>query len=292
MKKILFFALMIAVLASCNSHKKELERLQAKNDSLMQLTQMKDQSLYEFITTYNSIQRNLDSIKALENIINVNTAGGEVKGSAKDQINEDIKTIYELLVKNKKMVASLQAKLKKSDTRVAELEKMVAFLNAQVEEKNAQIENLRAELEKMHIKVEKLNVRVEELETTTASQAAEIQRQKEELDNKTTALNTAWYAIGTKKELLENNVINKEGGFLGIGSNKTLKEDFNKDYFTKTDIRKLEFIPLMAKKAKVITKHPTTSYYISGKKRADTLFIKNPQEFWSASKYLVIEVEN
>ncbi|MEJ5302873.1 MAG: lipoprotein [Bacteroidales bacterium] len=292
MKRILLFATMIVVLAACNSHKKELEKLQAKNDSLMQLTQMKDQSLYEFITTYNSIQRNLDSIKALENIININTSGGEVQNSAKDQINSDIKTIYELLVKNKNMVASLQSKLKKSNTRVAELEKMVAFLSAQVEEKNAEIENLRAELEKMNVKVEKLNIKVEELESTTASQAAEIQKQKEELENKTTTLNTAWYAVGTKKELLKNNVINKEGGFLGIGSNKTLKEDFNKDYFTRVDIRKFEFVPLMAKKAHLITKHPTSSYYISGQKRADTLFIKNPNEFWSASKYLVIEIEN
>lgn len=292
MKRILLFAMMIVVLAACNSAKKELEKLQAKNDSLMQLTQMKDQSLYEFITAYNSIQRNLDSIKALENIINLNTTSGEVKSSAKDQINNDINTIYELLVKNKKMVASLQEKLKKSNTRVAELEKMVAFLNAQVEEKNAEIENLRAELEKMNIKVEKLSVKVEELETTTASQAAEIQKQKEELENKTTALNTAWYAIGTKQELLKNNVINKEGGILGIGANKTLKEDFNKDYFTRVDIRKLEFIPLMAKKARLITKHPTSSYFISGQKRADTLFIKNPQEFWNVSKYLVIEIDN
>lgn len=283
---------MIVALAACNTHKKELEKLQAKNDSLMQLTQMKDQSLYEFITTYNAIQRNLDSIKALENIINVNTSGGEVKNSTKDQINDDIKTIYELLVKNKKMVASLQAKLKKSDMRVAELEKMVAFLSAQVEEKNVEIENLRTELEKMNVKVEKLNIKVEELETTTASQAAEIQRQKEELESKTTALNTAWYAIGTKKELLKNNIINKEGGFLGLGSSKTLKENFNKEYFTRVDIRKLEFVPLLAKKAKLITKHPIESYYISGNKKADTLFIKNPQEFWSVSKYLVIEIDN
>lgn len=102
MKRAIIALVVLFALAGCNSHKKELKKLKAKNDSLMQVTQLKEESLYEYITSFNEIQRNLDSIKALENIINIRTAGGELKNSAKDQINEDIKTIYELLVKNKK----------------------------------------------------------------------------------------------------------------------------------------------------------------------------------------------
>ena len=291
MKRTLIVLFAFLTLVGCNTKKKEIERLQAKNDSLLQVAQLNQESLYEYITSFNEIQRNLDSIKALENIINVRTAGGEVKSSTKEQINEDIKTIYELLAKNKKLVASLQKKLSSSDVRMAELEKMVTYLNTQVEEKDAQINTLRGELEKMNIQVANLSSQVAELEEVTQQKEEEIQKHKEEIEIKTSLLNTAYYAIGTKKELADNNIINKEGGFLGIGSTKTLKEDFNKDYFTKVDITRLEYIPLGTKKAKLITKHPATAYRISGEKRADTLFITNPSEFWAAGKYLVIEVE-
>ena len=291
MKRAIIALVVLFALAGCNSHKKELEKLKAKNDSLMQVTQLKEESLYEYITSFNEIQRNLDSIKAMENIINIRTAGGELKNSAKDQINEDIKTIYELLVKNKKLVASLQKKLNSSDVRMAELEKMVTYLNTQVEEKDAQINALKNELGNMNIKVENLSSQVAVLEEVTRQKEEEIQKHKDEIESKTTLLNTAYYAIGTRKELTENNIINKEGGFLGIGSTKTLKGDFNKDYFTKVDITRLEYIPLGAKKARLITKHPASAYRISGVKRADTLFITNSSEFWAAGKYLVIEVE-
>ncbi len=291
MKRTLIVLLAFLTLVGCNTKKKEIERLQAKNDSLLQVAQLNQESLYEYITSFNEIQRNLDSIKALENIINVRTTGGEVKSSTKEEINEDIKTIYELLAKNKKLVASLQKKLSSSDVRMAELEKMVTYLNTQVEEKDAQINTLRGELEKMNIQVANLSSQVAELEEVTQQKEEEIQKHKEEIEIKTSLLNMAYYAIGTKKELADNNIITKEGGFLGIGSTKTLKEDFNKDYFTKVDITRLEYIPLGTKKAKLITKHPATAYRISGEKRADTLFITNPSEFWAAGKYLVIEVE-
>mgnify|MGYP000944211340 CR=1 FL=1 len=291
MMKKLAILLLAVVLVSCNARKKEIERLQAKNDSLAQLTQLKDASLFDFIASFNKIQSNLDSIKALENIISINTASGEIKGSAGDQVNEDIKLIYDLLVKNKKLVASLRKKLRNSDVKVAELEKMVTYLNAQIEEKDQQINTLKGELAKMNVEVENLSSRVTELEDETAVQSEEIQTQKQEIETKTGMLNTAYYAIGTKKELIDNNVITKEGGIIGIGSSKTLKENFNKDYFTRVDITKLKFIPLGARKARIITKHTADSYRISGVKKADTLFITNYSDFWSVSKYLVIEVE-
>ncbi|KUK58079.1 MAG: Uncharacterized protein XD81_1266 [Bacteroidetes bacterium 38_7] len=291
MKRTLIVLFTFLTLVGCNTKKKEIERLQTKNDSLMQVAQLNEESLYDYISSFNEIQRNLDSIKALENIINVRTAGGEVKSSTKEQINEDIKIIYELLAKNKKLVASLQKKLSSSDVRMAELEKMVTYLNTQVEEKDAHINTLRGELEKMNIQLANLSSQVAELEEVTQQKEEEIQKHKEEIEIKTSLLNMAYYAIGTKKELSDNNIITKEGGFLGIGSTKTLKEDFNKDYFTKVDITRLEYIPLGTKKAKLITKHPATAYRISGEKRADTLFITNPSEFWAAGKYLVIEVE-
>ena len=71
-----------------------------------------------------------------------------------------------------------------------------------------------------------------------------------------------------------------------------MKEDFNKTYFTKVDISTTNTISLAAKKAKVITTHPSGSYKIEGADgKAEKLTIINAEDFWSASKYLVIVVE-
>lgn len=109
---------------------------------------------------------------------------------------------------------------------------------------------------------------------------------------KTEKLNTAYYAFGTSKELIKNNVLTKEGGFIGMGKTAKMKEDFNKGYFTKVDISTISEIVLGAKKAKLITTHPAGSYKIEGADgKAEKLVITNAEDFWSASKYLVIVVE-
>ena len=91
--------------------------------------------------------------------------------------------------------------------------------------------------------------------------------------------------------LIEQKVITKEGGFVGLGRILKLMEDFNKDYFTKIDITELKEIPLNFKKVKLVTTHPSSSYTLKGEEPIEKIVINDATEFWSASKYLVILVE-
>ena len=70
--------------------------------------------------------------------------------------------------------------------------------------------------------------------------------------SKNETLNTAYYTIGTTKELKEKNVISKEGGFIGIGKSTKVTDDFNKEYFTKINIEQTTIINIGAKKVKII----------------------------------------
>ena len=109
---------------------------------------------------------------------------------------------------------------------------------------------------------------------------------------KTEKLNSAYYAFGTAKELIKNGVLTKEGGFIGMGKTEKMKADFNKTYFTKIDISATNSLVLSGKKAKVITTHPASSYKIQGTDgKAERIVITNPDDFWSASKYLVIVID-
>ena len=83
--------------------------------------------------------------------------------------------------------------------------------------------------------------------------------------------------------------MNKEG-FLNTKT-KVLSKDFDASYFTQIDIREVKEIPTYKKKIKMMTNHPQQSYKISvGEDENVTIEILNQKEFWSVSKYLVVQV--
>jgi hypothetical protein len=300
MKRFLLVMLIPAMLmtVSCNKMKEENARLKAKNDSLLALGFQKDTTVMEFVRAFNDIQSNLDSIKLKENIISQNTNGGtEVQTSAREQITGDINAIYLMLQKNRELVTSLKAKLKKSESglaganiKIAELEKMIDNLTKNIEAKDAEISELKDQLGKMNIKVQDLGNQVNNLTTNVEDLSEQNKAKQAAIEAKTAELNTAYYVIGSTKELKDKKVIDKSGGFIGLGRSKEVTKDFDKTYFTKIDITTFTEVPIFKKKATLLSNHPSGSYKFEGadKKSVDKLVILNYADFWSRSKYLVI----
>jgi len=284
MKKYFLLLLIPVFVASCGREaKKKAEELQARNDSLMTQTMQKDEAINEFVRSINDIQSTLDTIKMKENVINLSTErGGELKQTAKDQIKTDIQTIYNMMLKNKDQLAKLTRKLKAANMKVDELQKMVTRLEKDIATKSAEIEDLRANLAKMNIKFEAATLKIDTLSKTVNQQGQKITDQTQTIASQEEALNTAYYVIGTSKDLKKNGVV-KKGDVLA---------DFNKELFTKIDIRKTTEISILSKKAKILSSHPSTSYKFTGDKKViQSLQILDYKAFWSNSKYLVIMVD-
>jgi len=284
MKKYLILLLIPLFFACGREAKKEAEALKARTDSLMAQTAQKDEAINEFIRSVNEVQQMLDTIKMKENMINVSTQqSGELQVSAKDQIKNDITDIYGLLLKNKHQLDVLTRQLKASGMKVTELQVLVARLTKDIAEKNKEIEALKDRLAKMDIVVETTNLKLDTLTNIVKGQSEQIGNQSQTISDQDAALNTAYYIIGTSKELSKSGVIGKGDRILG---------DFNKSLFTKIDIRKVTEISILSKKAKVLSNHPTTSYKLTGdKKIVQALEITDYKAFWSNVKYLVIMVD-
>jgi len=267
---------------SCNSNEEQLNQLKNKNDSLQTIIIKRDSIVNNYFQTFNEIQENLNQIKQKENIITVNkNADGELSADNKEQIQQDIEAIYKLMIENQKKLNKLKKKYNGSNKKIAQLEKTIKLFEEQLKMKNEEISQLNEQLAVLNIQVEDLS-----------SEIADLEMDNEEkdvmLEEKDDMINTAYYVIGTKKELLENEVITKEGGFIGMGKIAKLKDKFNKDYFTKIDIRNTSEISVYAKKGTIVTSHPSDSYTLEGEDKLDKIIISNPTEFWAASKYLVI----
>jgi len=282
MKNFFLFIVAITVLASCTNKSAEIA-LQAKNDSLTRVIIEKDSAIYTVLGTFNEIENNLATIKEKENIITATVNDVEDNRTREEKINEDINLIYELMKDNQNKVAKLQEQLKRANIKNNDLQNTIKNLQEKIAEKNAEIIELRKNLLDMNLKIDELTYTLDTLSFDNKVKQAIIEAQDE-------SLNTAYYLFGTEKELKEMQILDKKGSF--IGKAKTINKDFNKDYFTEIDIRtKTSFEFNNAKKIRVITTHPTNSYQIYGEKPVDSLVIKNYEDFWSVSKYLLIVID-
>lgn len=294
MKKVfLATALLIgassSVFVSCDSFsgpsKKELK---ATVDSLSTEISERDRALNESMEIFNKVSEGFRLINEAENRVNIQS--GELengKTDAKKQMVADIAFIQQKMSENRALIAELQDKLNKSNGTSAQLRKAVESLKAELEAKTAEITALREELNSKNIHIKELDDAVNNLTTIKNELTAKNTANEQSLAIQDKALNAAYYAIGSKKELKQNNILTNTGLF----KRGDIMEDsnVNKDFFTQIDLRTTTSIPLGTKSAKILSTHPEGSYSLSEDESGMlTLNISDAQAFWSVTRYLVI----
>ncbi len=286
MKKLVFLSLCGAIMtfASCNFGGTEKDRLKAENDSLTMALDQRNAELDEIMGTFNDIQEGFRQINAAENRVDLHRSTDENSATVKEKITADIQFITKTMEENKAQIAKLQQQLKSSKTNSTQLKKAIEALNAELTAKTQQIETLRAELEAKNVRIQELDEAVTNLNSNVETLTAENEEKAKTVAEQEKAINTAWFVFGTKSELKAQKIL-KSGDVLK-------NNDFNKDYFTEVDIRKLKDIKLYSKRAELLTTHPAGSYVLEKDDKGQlTLKITNPKEFWSVSRYLVIQVK-
>ncbi len=283
MKKLFIFAICVLTLTACGDgiDKRKLAELNQRIDSLRMVNAEKDNELNDMMDTYNLIEEGFQAINEAQERVTVERSGEGNTSAAR--IKENMAFIQETLSQNKELISNLQKKVRDGSITNERLKKAIVAMSEQLEKKEQEIRTLMTELDQkdIHIaeldeQVANLNDNVEQLTTDNAEKEATISKQTQDL-------NAAWYVFGTKKEL-------KEQGILQSG--EVLKGNFNKNYFTKIDIRVDREINLMSRDARLLTSHPAGSYTLQ--RDANKLYvlrITNPEQFWSTSKYLVIQVK-
>ena len=293
MKKILLLLAAVCTLSfamSCSTKKEKEQESKDPNaetiDSLRQaLTQSQNES-NDLIETLSQIQDGFDQINEAEGRVSVENKQGE--RANKQAIIENMEFIQRTMKLNRELISNLQQQLRnanQSDKRTkAKLEEMVNNYNKQLEDKQKQIDELRAQLAERDIKIAEQGEQINALNTSVNDLSQKNEEKARTVAAQDKELNTAYYVFGTKKELREQRIL-KSGDVLK-------SNDFNKDYFTRIDLRVTKQIRLYSKSAKLMTNHPAGSYTLEkDAQNQDVLRINNPQEFWSVSKYLVIIVK-
>jgi len=280
LKNIFCIIVLANLFAACNT--KEVKNTENVSD-LLEKKVREDSVVNTYISTINSIQDNLDSIKLREKIIAQKSSGNDFE-SQKEQIENDLIAIHRFMDMNKTKVQALTAYIQKRDGKIDEANKTIEGIQRVYDRINHDVEMRDMELKDIKNYLGKIN---NELIEVTAT----LNEKNKENAKKTNELNTAFYAIGTSQELKSRGIITNEGGFIGIGATLKMKDDFKRTSFSKINITVASNIAINAKSAKIITTHPAISYKVNGdKKHVESIDIISPKEFWGASKYLVILV--
>ena len=283
MKKLFILAVGAFAMASCNQEavKKAEAVATQQRDSLEQIIAQKDNEINDMMTTLSDIEEGFREITEAQSRVVLAKQGEGT--NTKQRIKENMQFIQAAMKQNKELINKLKQQVRESSVKGTELKKIIDNLTQQMETKDKQLQTLREELDRKDIHIAELDEKVADLNTNVTNLTADNTEKQQTINTQDKALHTGWFVFGTKKELKEQNI---------LSSGEVLRSNFNKDYFTKIDIRIDKEIKLYSKSAEILTSHPASSYTLQrDANKQYVLRITHPEAFWATSKYLVILVK-
>lgn len=291
MKNFKYFFLSLITI-SCVSNSETVSEESRRIDSLQSVLSSKDQAInsLEFqklnddsiVNLYalyiQKIKDNINEINKQELIINNKKNNPDFIEKDTTDIIKSIKILSKKLQENESMILALNNAVKLEKDKNSQFVSKVTDLREEIAQSNREVYYLKEELNSMNASFEAI--------------FKKYNLQNKQISDLNQKLNEVAYAIGSKSELLDNGVLTKSGGLIGIGKTRKLNSDLNTDYFTYVSKYKFQNIPLGYKTVRLMTAHPTSSYRLSTSNEIiDSLIIINQDDFWRNSKFLVVEVK-
>lgn len=270
---------------ACNRGPSEQEQaLMTKSAQLEAQIASRDSLIEDMTRSFSDIESNLALIDEREKLLQQNNTD-ELSLDQRKRITRDIQLMNSLMNESRERIADLTKRLDKSRIESSGLRKKLKDLDFMLATRDSSITNMKDQLLAKDFKIEQVNQQLTAIELEIARREATIEQLGDEL-------NTAWYAVGTQKELEENGVITRSGGVLGLGRTAALNDGVSAERFRAVDTRETRRIPLEGKKVELVTEHPNGSYEIvEENEHLAYLEIKDPNSFWKLSKYMVAEVK-
>jgi chromosome segregation ATPase len=285
MRKVLFFAICLLALASCKEEPKApvVDIVDTSvADSLQRIIDQRDNEISELMATFNQIEEGFRAINEAEQRVTLAKSG---EGSDKvSKIKEDILFIQKRMDSNRKLIDQLRQQLSESSIKGDEFKKTIEMMVSQLEAKDQQLAELRLMLDAKDVRITEMDEAINVLNNDVADLKNESSQKSQTISEQDKQLHVAYYVFGTKSELKEQKILDKDGN--------VMRGAYNKNYLTKIDTRNQKVIKLYSKYAKLLTDHPTSSYKLEmDASKQYTLHITNEDQFWHTSKVLVIMVK-
>lgn len=295
MRHLGLIVLLILAMTGCDRRQAELKKALAESRAA---EAQKDSLLTEVLETTQFVS-DLNSELAKARSVSIGLDAEERGSPGLQQDQEERKAtllrIQEVIVR----LNESEAKLTATENRAKNAKIRNARLLAQISTYKKTIEDLKTAAEQQRAENEAI---IADQRTQIALLAGQVDTLGKErttlrgsVANLITYKNTVYYAVGTRDELIRNGVVTKEGSkFLVFGGTRLEPaRNLNREAFTAIDKTQTLSIalPRTDKKYKIVSRQSPS--YLTGDVSAKgevkgVVEIVSPEEFWSASKYLIL----
>lgn len=273
-------AIMMAMLSSCDFKTSAHKRVEFEKDSIQKLQQTQLAELEEYLDLIQDVDSGFEAIRNSQNILTFASYDSENPSQdMRQKVVDNMYMINNLLAENQAKIAELEEKLEASDVKSTKLQLMVNKLTSDLKKKNKEIAELRDVLVSKDYQIDSLMVVYRMSQDREAALVAKTNEQDSIMSSQDAQLHRAYFFMGNRRALRDNdiNVKDRDAGY-------------RTELFTPVDIRVFDRLETGAKSAKILTKHPESSYQIKeNSDKTKVIIIKNANSFWSVSRYLIIQ---
>ena len=296
MRKLTLVAFAFALVA-CDRSKPELEKtlVQVKQISAEKDSLLKDvMATTQFIAEVNG---EIAKVRTRNAGKPTNSKAGDMESNLtpaqqRAQLLDKVKGITARLNDAENRLGASRKRVTELTGNNSDLAKQIAAYDSTIAGFKSIIDNQKAEITSLTAQITALNGEVTKLKTDNVQLVSEKTSLTGERDRLTTERNTVYYVVGTKEELLKKHLIEQVGGTLGLGKVQVAMRELNPADFTSIDKTKIAeiLLPKPDKAYRIITRQDLAALEPMPEKAKlmGAVKIKNAEQFWAASKYLII----
>ena len=265
-----------------------IDSLEQRTSELEEEARLKHEFLEEYVTLINKTLMDLEAITEREGMIHQIHLEIEANES-----RDPGRSIGQRIQDN---LATIEGYIEKSKQQREALERQRAALNRIARSRSVDVSSFE-------VTIRKLNELIEEKEQTILALRREadvmlahiddLEQENTVLVEENTELREAYYAVGTRDDLLERGILDRRGGFLRIGRKTRIDQLDAGNFSTVTVETDAIFVGQDLKKMQILSNHRTNRALFHFEKRDDGVYlmIEKPEDFWKISRFLIVEVK-
>lgn len=282
------YIILVPCLLGCNNNgaSETVMKLLEERDSLKEMNVSQGKRLDAIGRLMTTINQAVDSIAESEGVLFLNVDGEGL--TSKQDVLHNLENFEMLLKRQQTQIHEMQLRLGEDSN---EVDGIISVMRQQLEAKDRMIVQLKAELAKKDVDIVQLRrtVNAQKTKLTEQDEALKLLNktntaQAKALQTQDAVINECYVIIKSKKELQQLGII-KKGKIVADAA-------LHSSAFMKIDIRKAKEFAFQAKKPKILSNMPQSSYILTTNGyHYFTLRISNATAFWSLSNYLIIQTD-
>lgn len=288
----LLLLLVLCGVASCGKKENALDAdaLRIERDSLYAVANANQRDLKLMTSFFDEVLACIDSVSEQERLLTIQMSAELNCRYSQSEVAMRLNQLSQIILGQRERIALLVDSLNtRVDTvRTTGLRNTIAYLTNQLSAKEAQINRLKAELSGQQRNITNLKERVNQLKSDVGDLTAQNTALSEAVQTQTEIINEGYVLVADKQLLKELGVI-EGGGFLR--KSKTNISKISTSRCNKVNIAMFREMPINAKKVKLLTPAPASSYTLQQNGDVTTLVVKDANAFWSLSNILIIQIQ-